>query len=46
VLPLWLQRSVPVRYAHLHYALEPEGKQIKPTTNILPKVPNLFQDLT
>src|ERR1035441_860740 len=40
------QCSVPARYARLHYALGGGGKETKPTTNILLKVPNLFQDLT
>jgi hypothetical protein len=39
------QRSVPVRYAHLHYALGREQNKT-PTTNRKRKVPNLFQDLT
>src|ERR1035438_10515464 len=40
------QCFVPARYARLHYALGGGGKETKPTTNILLKVPNLFQDLT
>jgi hypothetical protein len=40
------QCSVPARYARLHYALGGGGKETKTTTNILPKVPNSFQDLT
>ena len=40
------QRSVPVRYAHLHYALGRGGQNKTPTTNRKRKVPNLFQDLT
>src|ERR1019366_4453651 len=40
------QCSVPARYARLHYALGGGGKETKPTTNILLKVPNLFQELT
>ena len=40
------QRSVPVRYAHLHCALGVAGKETKTTTNRVSEVPNLFQDLT
>src|SRR5664279_2465485 len=40
------QCSVPARYARLHYALGGGGEETKTTTNILLKVPNLFQDLT
>ena len=39
------QRSVPVRYAHLHCALGVAGKETKTTTNRVSEVPNLFQDL-
>jgi len=39
------QRSVPVRYAHLHCALG-RGRSPTSTTNNRRKVPNLFQDLT
>src|ERR1035437_7236799 len=45
-LPPSPQCSVPASYARLHYALGGGGKETKTTTNILPKVPNSFQDLT
>src|SRR4249919_3361580 len=44
--PRLSQRSVPVRYAHLHCALGEAGKETKTTTNRVSEVPNLFQDLT